>query len=389
MPADTLSHRGYVLVVLLAALLLLMGVAARNYVIDPYRLYPSVPGFAETDPVDLFFHLRLHKPHAISERRPDHLILGSSRSARLPPALLADGASTYNAALPGVTLRELRLLMEHAQANHQLQSVVLGLDYYMFRPGYSELTAHFEESRMLKLHPTLRQRLSALFRRLQDYWVSLLAFDALVEGWATAGADTGSNRVYQEDGTWGAGEKVQANRIRPYAMVARQMYREFAGQDHRRDLSELKQLLELAREEKIDLSLLISPLHGSAMTAVQQAGAWEDYLAWQESIVKLAATSYPAAKVYGFEDNPSFVHEPLEQQDPLFRDAAHYTRKASAAMMNCLQQRCGPQLKMRELTPRTVDDYLQDVSSLMKDYAEAAPADYARVLDWIERERSS
>jgi hypothetical protein len=78
---------------------------------------------------------QLIKDHLFSQKRPDTVIIGSSRAAYgLDPASPAlAGISTYNLAMLGATLADLEGLAAQARQNrHHVRRVILGLDHYMF-----------------------------------------------------------------------------------------------------------------------------------------------------------------------------------------------------------------------------------------------------------------
>ncbi len=87
-------HRIYIVTTAIPAAIAALIIVAFCFVIDPYELFPAVGGYSPQKKVDLFYHLRLHKPYAMEKVQADHLIVGSSRSARLPPAALAGPAQT-------------------------------------------------------------------------------------------------------------------------------------------------------------------------------------------------------------------------------------------------------------------------------------------------------
>jgi len=372
----------YCLISFALTLLLSAGVALRTCSFDPYQLYPDRTGVSGNGSLDLFYHLRLHKPYAIEAVRAEHLILGSSRSARLPPdRLAATGVPAYNASLPGATLRELRRMLEHAQAVNPLQSAVLGLDYYMFRRGHSEQVAHYADARLRKLNPGATDRISYLFRRLKDLWFSLLSTRALVDG--SVAVRGGSRRKYLADGTWIVTRKNLSRPYRWYKMQTRQKYAEFDDQDNELDMQELDLLLSFARDNGIEIGVVLSPMHGAIMNAIRLAGKWQAYLNWQRRLTQFVATSYPEVAVYGFEANPEFVLEPMQQQAPLFRDGIHYTQRAGVAILSCILRACEAALKSERLTGDSVNAYLEAVDQLMRDYPESNPADYERLLGWL------
>ena len=378
-------HRTY-LIQLAAALMLALAVCAGTlWTIDPYDLYTYSPQQRGETDADLFWHLRLHKPYAMRRVKAEQLIVGSSRSARLSPSHLADsGTSAYNASLPGISLRELRRMVEHAHTIRPLDRVVVGLDYTMFRPGYrNEL---FVDDRLLKVNPTLLDKGRHVFQQLIDRWSSLVSVDALIDAQAAVTVAGGSQRRFFADGTWEA--KVPAHRVgNPvYSMLARQKYREFSDGGEDVELSEFEALLDFAAAHDIELVLLISPLHAIALNTIELAGKWAAYLDWQRRLLAAIDQHPVRARLYGLENNTRLITDPVAAQYPLFKDGVHYTAVVGDSVLACLnnqQDGCITGLRPQRLEGTSIDAYLTGVTLAMQSYADSHPQEYAALKRWL------
>ena len=361
----------------------LLCAASLTYIIDPYGLYPPLPGLSSGKTIDLFYHLRLHKPYAMQRTPADHLIVGSSRSARLPPQ--KTGATGYNASLPGVSLREMRRLVEHAHVINPLQSVLAGLDYYMFREGHKESEIFYKDHRLLRQNPGPLDLLGYCYRRIEDYWLSLLTGNALLDSVGALKSAARSNRKFNLDGTW---EVISPRGRTPnwfYARLMKEKYQDFSTKTGRRDFTELSRLIAFCAENDIPLTLLISPMHGMSMNAVNAAGKWNDYLSWQREVVVLGGNWPETVSILGLENNLQIIHEAMDAADPFFQDGVHYTGNAGARIMQCLYGECGPGSRLAKLYPESIDGYLLQVDRLMQGYPAANPRDYARLVKWLEQ----
>ena len=369
-------ERSYLVKTVCVLMASLLCAASLTYITDPYDLYPPIPGLSSGETIDLFYHLRLHKPYAMLRTPADHLIVGSSRSARLPPQ--KTDATGYNASMPGVSLREMRRLVEHAHVIKPLQSVLVGLDYYMFREGYKESEIFYKDHRLLRQHPGPLDYLGHGYRRMEDYWRSLLSRDALLTSLVTLQGVGTSNRKFNADGTW---ETISPPGRTPawfYARLTRQIYQEFSTSSCRRDLSELSHLFAFSAANGIPLTLLISPMHGTIMNAINAAGKWSEYLRWQREVVDLGANWPETVRILGLENNPQIIHESIKAAEPFFRDGVHYTNNAGARIMQCLSGDCGESFQLVKLDPESIDGYLLQVNRLMRGYPAANPRDYAQ-----------
>jgi hypothetical protein len=104
---------------------------------DPFLAFGTrvVPRFVIQPTSRMLGDEQLIKDHLFSRKRPDTVIIGSSRAAYgLDPASPAlGGTSTYNLSMLGATLADLEGLAEQVRRNRDhVRRLVLGLDHYMF-----------------------------------------------------------------------------------------------------------------------------------------------------------------------------------------------------------------------------------------------------------------
>lgn len=382
--------RRYPIITLAIFFLASIGIWVFCFIVDPYDLYPEVPGLSQERSVDLFYFLRLHKPYAVERIHPQVLIVGSSRAAGLPPQPLERlGSPAYNAALPGATLREIRQMVEHAQAITPIKYLLVTLDHPMFRQGNSDLMIYNEANRYLKVDPSLRDRLRHLYQRIVDLWRSLYSVDAVMDSWRALFGSDRSERITQKDGTWDTNMGVAPSPVRLYSTLCMQYYdSEIAGKSSPFAFDELTELLDYADKSRIRVTLLIAPMQGLLMQTVYLAGTWESYLNWQRDLVTLVDARNSDTKIFGLEDNPQFILEALEAPDPLFRDGLHYTHKAGAQITTCLAGPCESPLNPTLLDNHSIDSYLERVDALRTQYVRENPADIAKLRKWLQLQPS-
>jgi hypothetical protein len=353
-------------------------------VIDPYGIYPDVPGLSPGWPTDRFFYLRLHKPYALEDIEADYLIIGSSRSARMNPAALASrGAVAYNASLPGVSLFEMARILEHGNTIKPLTAVILELDYYMFRADH--VFTRFEDDRLSRSNATVLETLRHWNRRLHDRWLSLFSLDALLLSYHSANLGKRSTRTFFDDGTWEANPPPHWESQR-YAILARQKFRDFSEKTSELDMSDLVDMLDYGEAHGIELTLLLSPFHAVQMNAVQQAGRWDSYLRWQREVVAIVDSHPGSAMIYGLEDNPHFITEPLDARPRFFEDGVHYSAWAGDLILACLRAKeapCDSELRVTPLGSDNIDAYLRSITAVMEDYPRTHPDAYLALLSWL------
>ncbi|NQX89062.1 MAG: hypothetical protein HRT77_10400 [Halioglobus sp.] len=356
---------------------------------DPYKLYPQLSRLDSGSSPDLFYHLRLHKPYAVTRIRPNHLIVGSSRSARLPPAEFERlGGIAYNASLPGTTLQESQRVIEHAHASGDLQTVILGLDYMFFTQKRGWNPHEPTEARWLPSPTNRIDRLVYLYQRFEDFLRSQLSVDSLMDSWrilAGTGAEKPSQRAYIPDGTWHF-TRLGLTADILYAILAKQVFNDL--QNHKTDravtLDALTEMLDFAADNGIRLLLFISPRQALQMQTLYHAGEWENYLRWHRDLVTLVDAHDARVSLYGIEDNAELVLEPVDAAEPLFRDGLHYRRKAGHSIMACLLGPCSSTFQPTKLDAQSIDMYLARLDMLRRQYLAAHPRDAERLVHWLQ-----
>ena len=378
--------RSYAVTALATFFLVLACIVLFCLSVNPYRLFPEIPRLSPNTSVDVFHYLRLYKPYAVERTRPDHLVLGSSRAARLAPQPLGvAGGSTYNAALPAATLWEIRRSVEHAHATKPVTSVLISLDHYMFQAVDGIEIDQDLDARWRKPGAGLPQKLQHWYQQFEDYWRSLLSVDALLDSWRALAAEEPSKREYREDGTW----NVTSGAVDPlilYSMNVQRQHHEYTAGDPSLVLDELEELLSFLVANDIKTSLLISPMQGLIMHTVHVAGGWQQYFDWQRALVALTAAYGADLTLYGMEDNPLLVLEGIRAEDPMFIDGVHTTRKVGREVSACVAAPCESALRPTRLDEQSIEPYLQRVDLLRRQYERDNPTDLARVHAWLQRD---
>ena len=125
------AGRRYVVAFLLCLSVAAGALAAFNVWVDPYDVFHLTRG--KTEPIRYGNSTRMSKAYAIRARRPDCLILGTSRAAigyRTDFPALKDCERPYNEGLQKSHLYEARRYLQHALAqNGGLHRVIVGLDF--------------------------------------------------------------------------------------------------------------------------------------------------------------------------------------------------------------------------------------------------------------------
>lgn len=383
------AHKRYLLTATLVLALLSIVLVVGSYRLDPFSLYEE--NMDNQASIDLFWHIRLHKPYRMHTAKAKHQIFGSSRSGRLAPEILtADGTSSYNASLPGGTLYEIQRMLEHAHSIEPLSNVVIGLDYFMFRDDRPKFLPGFEDARLLKPDAGWSDSIRYRWQRVLDSWSALFSRSAIVANLKLFEQEREANRRdFFANGTWVAEPGELAGHW-VYSMLVREKYHEFTQLSKQHDLSRLATILQFCNEQNIDVTLLLSPTHAYLMNAIKLADGWPRYLQYQQEVVDQVAVAEEnglSVRLLGFENNKTMLYEAVSPDYQWYLDGIHYTPAAGDKMMRCIMQRpdCEAAFKPVELGPTNIETYLEGVTSLMQNYPAERPKDYKRLTTQISK----
>lgn len=126
----------YLTIVALALVVMALVLVGLNWFANPYGITgtPNIEGVNAEKPRRFAHGGRVTRSFLLRSGRFDTVLLGSSRvMVGLDPESPAfDGASVFNAALPGTNIRETVQVTEYAVTTQQLDRIVLGIDFLMF-----------------------------------------------------------------------------------------------------------------------------------------------------------------------------------------------------------------------------------------------------------------
>lgn len=134
----TSTHQCFVVLFLVLFGIGILFAATVNFIIDPFSLYhPSESESLHLVKVCVTKQMRLHKAVQIARKKPEVILLGSSRvAAGVDPndvKNITKDRVVYNAGINGASLEEIYYFFEHA-LYHQpnLNTVIIGLDLFNF-----------------------------------------------------------------------------------------------------------------------------------------------------------------------------------------------------------------------------------------------------------------
>lgn len=301
-----MKARSYLIVQSSLVLAALAGIGTFNLAVDPYSIYNVVsrPGFNAVKP-EVTKHLRMAKAKSVSWANPDALILGSSTAETgLDPAGLHATGSAYNLGLSGANIYEVRRYYQHARSTGQIKHVVLAVDLFMFNANLPNRPDFDEQVLNVNADGTPNRQISKL------NLATLFSLDTTRASLATLrGQDQPNAFLPNGQLEW----NYRSGHIQKFGYGGAFAYAEtfiregsflppparafsFTRTDGYDSIAELARIMEMARQDGADLTVVISPSHARLLESMQQLGLWDVFEDWKRRIVR-AAAALPTGKI--------------------------------------------------------------------------------------------
>ncbi len=374
---------------LLTMLCSLGGVIVGNWLVNPYGLYasPTVAGFNQlkTGRSD---RDRLIKAAAIIEQKPQHLIIGSSRTRQgIDPDHPLMPTHAYNASLNGITIYELRRYVEHAIANQpNLTHVTIGLDFFMFngytgsltaqatngltdgapatRPNVQSETVSQPEAAPITQAGFADYRLGRSHLSPQDVLATTLSIDALVESYQTLSKSRQSPDIFPDwpDNGFSPHGKLADGNTQWRFEQDLQYYFDHHSQYvlSSESLDNFAQIVAQCKDLGITLTVFISPSHAVQWEAIAATGEWETFEQWKRALVALTP-------VWDFSGYSDITTEPVSSVMANYADNSHYSKQVGDQVIARLFPASNTQADAQasdfgvRLTPENIDAHLQKI----------------------------
>ncbi len=322
-------HRFWFLKTLGLTLLAVSVVILFNFLVDPYGLYGvlSIPGVNANKHVATR-HSRMIKPYLVERGRYQALALGSSRTEigidPDHPGWDPLYRPSYNLALGGAGIEEIAGRFESVLEKQSVSQVVVGLDFFMFNA--------------LLDNPLSRDRGVATFQPddFGDLVLTLGTVDAFLDSLETLRKqDKIKNPAYRQSGqidlTFNIARLQRGGHHKSFLRMERKylesnffpppgrIFRFVHPDTGESTFLALRRVLDLARENRVDLRLFISPCHSRMMEVIEQAGLWPLYEEWKRELVRLLdeeALAHPGKNPYVLWDFSGFNSVTMEEVPP-------------------------------------------------------------------------
>lgn len=405
-----MTHRQYVLLALSLMLVPLLLVSAVNLVADPLGIYHVLEkdGVNAIKPRAQRFE-RLLKPIRAQQLNPDILILGTSRSAYgidpASPWLTAGGATAFNNAVMGSTLRDLHALATHGLLTTHARTLLVDIDFFMFNI-YKD--APYQFPNIVKKTP------GDVGYRASQWLVTLPSWDMLDASRATLTGQDEPERLTA------LGLMVNERKIAQYLRkggmrtaadvtlmdYTRELWTPCPGTTYRyvhpdRGTSTWQafdDLLALSEAHNAEIVLYTSPVHALLLATLDASGLWPTYEQWQRDLVAhldayRQAHANARIRFIDFAHINSVTAEPIPAEGDAetamqwYVDPAHFRTEVGELMLATVfgDDSSVPANFTSAPTPDTVDAQLAAKRAALDAYLNNAPDMAAFAKDLAQR----
>ncbi len=398
------------------ALLLLAAVV--NLLVDPYGLFRVVdqPGVNQLKPAATT-HGALAKAYQVLRVQPRAIVLGNSRSEvgfnPNHPLWPAGSRPVYNLALPGSGTSTAVDYLRHVLANQtganarKLTTIVWGIDFMDFLvDGQAQ---HAPEALKLGGGRLLVYRNGSLNTlrwqsQARDFGQSLITLDALLDSVQTVTSQGnpyamdltahGFNpmaeylKITADEGYWNVFRQRDEANTSAYARRPKRIFD--ASGNSSAPLEDMRQILQLCRQNGIDLRLVIYPYHAHLLEIIRITGHWPAFDAWKRAVVgvvtdEAASTGGKAVPLWDFSGFNAFTTETIpvkgDRQTKMrwYWEAGHFKSALGDLVLNRVFGAAGSVDLGTLLTPAMLDAHLLAMQAQEIDYRSTKASEVAEL----------
>jgi len=401
----------------IGAVVLLTIIILMNYLVDPYSIFgsPSWEGINANKP-ELFKHLRLTKAYAVKTRKPDALVIGSSRTEHgldpEHPALFPE-FNTYNLALNGATIYENLRYFQHANAERRLKKVVLAIDFFQFN-AYRPNAPDFTEKRLSSdIHGDKRK-----IAIITDMLETLASVDATTASLKTLFQQANRDNVILPRGQVEQPDKeaiVMMHGGRHEAALYSELNYvthlffprphkkfDFVSEDGSTNTFDyFRRILEEAHRSKIEFYMLISPAHARQWELTASTGLWDKWETWKREIVRLneeiaQERRRPPFPLWDFSGFNTYTMEALpvlgdkETMMRWFWESSHYRKELGDLVLDRVLNYSDPNRPIANdfgvlLTSENVEKHLASIREAHQRYRQSHREEVKEIDDLVKK----
>lgn len=405
---DTKTHKRFLSILATSFVLVCLGAAGFNYLVDPYGLFgsPRIAGFNELKPAATE-RVRVTKPYMASRSKPKVVIGGNSRpEIGLDPKSMcwvSADQPVFNAAIPGANVFMQVRYVQHAVESGNARRVLFGVDFLDFLIDSRKVTGKVDwesygSSYDGRLRPgSGRLGVPSSFQQAEDILSGLFSMVALGDSIMTLTAQRDPHSATRrEDGFNPAQDYLPIIRSEGQAVLFLQKNAEVKKRLQQDGLGvldsegkqtlpllALRHLLQWAKSRDIEVVLFINPYHSDYLVQIEASGKWKVFEEWKRQLMAVADEyavplwDFNAVDGYSTESPP----QRNDRQSMLewYWEPAHYRKELGDLMLATMLGRgCeldtnrAPRFGAR-ITPATLESHLDSLRSDMKQFIDQNP----------------
>ena len=388
--------------------LILLAVITFNYYVDPFSIYGRTrlqdgvhvnnPGFSA--------QVSMGKALAIRQRKPEVLILGSSRvsysfSLHVPEQYFST-QNIYNGSIPGMVLYEQLRYFQHAVALGPLKQVFIGLDFFQFH-GARPPGKTFREER---LAVDINNRPAG--NATDDLLATLLSVDATLYSikisTGLVGLDVDTylpNGFISKENSGGLLEHFIESEGRGYINNKYTVpeYTFNTGKNDFTSFDYFQKLVQLAHDKKIEVYFFISPAHARQWEVIEQLGLWHKWEYWKRELLRITVQEaelhrqyrYPVYDFSGYSDYSTEKVPRTKGATPMrwYTDSSHYRQELGNLVLEQILNPDQAQNFGRILSTENIEAHLETIRAGKRNYQASHLQDVDDIRKLIVKRKKS
>lgn len=346
--------------------------ASLNLIIDPFDIF-GMPRIKHLNTHKSIGIERLVKPLQAVARKPQTIILGSSRCLHGIDPKNVPGAKTYNLSIAGALADELAALSHHVASATSAERLVLCLDFVSFNDARTHRDGFYAD--VLGKGGWLR----SLPRTVFSYAALKRSRDTLRNSLRD------KPMVYRSDGFRPFEPRAGKETGRMITPVASFLspggaYRDFLSfQDKLAIFADLME--EIATS--LTITIIVPPIHAVQLEAIHAAGLWHLFEDWKRGLSGICESIQVGC--WDFAGYSPTTTESLDKPSVNFGDSSHFTPQIGRRiLMRASGQDTNSDFGVR-MTADSIDSHLAMIRTARDRYRHDHPEDVAVVREIARR----
>jgi hypothetical protein len=405
----------YLKIFLLSAMVTVIGIAAINGLVDPYRLFriASWPGINRVKPY-ANHEQRLAKAYLAEWVGAKALILGNSRAEiGFDPAHPAWPAQpVLNLAVAGTSLELSLAYLRHAAAVEKPDVVVLGVDFMDFliaAPADPPQAQKAKAGYSFSVYPDGRPNPYYHWRKWQNRFDKTVSLNAFLHSLGTVYYQ---NSLYSEDltelgfnpmrdykkivtmeGYYATFKQRDVENAKRYARGPREIF--WPGQRRSPVFDLFREIVRFCDAQGIRLIVVIYPYHAHLLETLNAAGLWPVFEDWKRELAAiLEQTPAKNDPLWDFSGYNRFTTEPVpaasekNREVKWYWEAGHFKKELGDVVLSRLfgsrsAENPAPEDFGVSLTSGNIEKHLAGIRERQARYQSEYSEDLANIKAWI------